>query len=614
MINQVLAGRYKLLEKVGGGGMADVYRAHDQLLDRAVAVKILHPQFANDDEFIIRFKREAQGAAKVSHPNIVNVYDVGCENNTHYIVMEFVRGETLKEKILEHKRLSVLDALRVAKEIAKALEHAHRNNLVHCDIKPHNILVTERGDIKVTDFGIARAATSTTMTYSDNIVGSVHYFSPEQAKGNPVSDKSDIYSLGIVMYEMLTGKLPFEGDTPISVALKQLQEQPQSVREINPDVAPIVEAIVEKAMAKNPEERFGSISEMIDDLRAAENYVRGTSEKDSDEFATQVIPRLKESDYNKEKGGKAILKTPKKLLFTALAAILAVGFFTGAFLAYGKFWSNSEIAVPNVIGKQMINAKNILEEENLRVKIEETYDENVAAGDVASQYPEAGTVVKEQRIVTIYISKGGEAVKAPDLRGMTLRDAELQLKNMGLKLGRVDERYSEAAKDTVISQNPAYDTQIAKGYTIDIIVSKGEEKKRAAVPDFSGRTVDEIKGSLSEYGLVLGNVTAVEGSGKAGAIISQNPKAGAHLAEETTIDFSVVKEGTQKKSLTMSVAVPEGGEKHTVRFVITDDNGRRTAYENMHRGGETVTKTLEGSGNARVQAYIDNELVKEVND
>jgi len=620
MINQVLAGRYKLLERIGGGGMADVYRAHDQLLDRAVAVKILHPQFANDDEFIIKFKREAQGAAKVSHPNIVNIYDVGCENNTHYIVMEYVCGETLKEKINANGKLPAVEALRVAREIAKALEHAHQNNLVHCDIKPHNILVTERGDIKVTDFGIARAATSTTMTYSGNIVGSVHYFSPEQAKGDAVSAKSDIYSLGIVLYEMLTGKLPFEGDTPISVALKQLQEQPVPVRQLEPSIPAVVEAVVDKAMAKNPADRFGSITEMMQELRAAENYVRGTGEED--EFATQIIPRAElvgdaleeipaiESSRQRRKDAP---ENKKRKLWIALCVILFIGFFTGSFFAYGKFWSNNEVTVPDVVGKQMITAKNILEEENLRVKIEETYDEKTPVGEVSSQYPETGTVVKEQRVVTIYISKGGEAVVLSDLRGMSRRDAELQLKNMGLKLGRIDERYSDAAVDSVISQNPSPDTQVTKGYTVDIVISKGQEKKMAAVPDFTGKMLDEIKGSLAGHGLSLGTVTEAEGNGKAGTILLQNPKAGAYLAEETSIDFTVIKE-VKKKSVSVSILVPKEKEKGNVRFVLTDDQGRRTMYEKVHKGGETITKTFSGQGGVRVQAYIDNELVKEVKD
>ncbi|MDF2875448.1 MAG: prkC, partial [Sporomusa sp.] len=240
MLNRTLDDRYTILERIGGGGMADVYRAHDKLLDRSVAVKVLRSQFTDDEEFVSRFRREAQAAAKLSHPNIVNIYDVGLDEQAYYIIMEYISGETLKDKIEREAPLPVETAVRISIEIAEALEHAHQNNLVHCDIKPHNILVTRSGRIKVTDFGIARAVTSSTMTNSGTIIGSVHYFSPEQAKGAAVGAKSDIYSLGVVLYEMLTGHVPFTGESPISIALKHLQEEPKPPRELNPDIPPLI--------------------------------------------------------------------------------------------------------------------------------------------------------------------------------------------------------------------------------------------------------------------------------------------------------------------------------------------------------------------------------------
>ncbi|MBR5163283.1 MAG: serine/threonine protein kinase, partial [Schwartzia sp.] len=248
----VLEERYELLEHIGGGGMADVYKAHDTVLDRMVAVKILHAQLAGDEDFLEKFHLEAKGAARLSHPNIVGIYDVGQDAERHYIVMEYIAGETLKKKIQREGRLSVEESLRIAKEIARALREAHANNLVHCDIKPHNILVTPDGRVKVADFGIARAVTSSTMTYNGNVVGSVHYFSPEQAKGTKITPKSDIYSLGVVLYEMLTGELPFTGETTVSIALKHLQEEPRPVCQHDRTLPPMVEAIVQKAMAKDP--------------------------------------------------------------------------------------------------------------------------------------------------------------------------------------------------------------------------------------------------------------------------------------------------------------------------------------------------------------------------
>ena len=258
MIQRILAQRYELLENIGGGGMAEVYRAHDKLLDRTVAVKILHPQLANDAEFIEKFNREAKAAAKLAHANIVNIYDVGVDQGNNFIVMEYVGGDTLKNYIQKAGCLETEEALHIAMEIASALCAAHRSNLIHCDIKPHNILVMNDGKVKVTDFGIARAVSSSTMTYGGDVIGSVHYFSPEQAKGTAITPKTDIYSLGIVMYEMLSGRLPFNGETSVSIALKHLQDTALPLRQVNPNIPPIVEASVQKAMAKDANERPSS--------------------------------------------------------------------------------------------------------------------------------------------------------------------------------------------------------------------------------------------------------------------------------------------------------------------------------------------------------------------
>ena len=421
MTERTLARRYELLELIGGGGMADVYKAHDKLLDRPVAVKILHAQFSNDADFIDKFHREAQGAARLAHPNIVNIYDVGEEAGSHYIVMEYVPGDTLKTRIQQEGHLSVEESLQIAKDIASALEQAHRNNLVHCDIKPHNILMMPDGHIKVADFGIARAVTASTMTYSGSVIGSVHYFSPEQAKGSMITPKSDIYSLGVVMYEMLTGQLPFTGETSVGIAIKHLQEEAPTVRQADPSIPPVVEAIVSKAMGKVAEER-PSATEMIRDIEQAESMLyQKTASAVPDPFATQVLPRVSadmpvshaRQSVEPAEEKSSVFKSKKFVL--GLVAILIMGFFVGSFLSYGKFWSTAEVVVPDVVGKQMTLAKQILEDKNLRVKIAETYDASVPAGQVVSQYPEAGSKVKEQRLVTVYISKGGEEIEMPDL-------------------------------------------------------------------------------------------------------------------------------------------------------------------------------------------------------
>lgn len=568
MVQRILDQRYELEELIGGGGMADVYKAKDCLLNRPVAVKILHEEFKQDKEFIDKFQREAQAAARLSHPNIVNIYDVGVADGDHYIVMEYVPGRTLKDRIRQEGHLSVSESLRVAREIAEALAHAHANNLVHCDIKPHNILMMADGHAKVADFGIARAVTESTMTYSGNVIGSVHYFSPEQAKGTMITPKSDVYSLGVVLYEMLTGKLPFTGDNPVSIAVKHLQEEPVPVRQIDPSIPPVVEAIVSKAMSKDPAMRPTS-AELVQDISQAERMLMAgaqqaapmMSQMAQDPDATQVLPRVQpvqqpipsrrapqdeayeEDEPEKE---KSIFKSKK--FIAGLLVVLLAGFFVGAFMSYGKFWSTAEVTVPDVTGKQMTLARQILEDKKLRVNVAETYNADVPAGQVVSQNPTAGSKVKEQRLVTIYVSKGGEEIEMPDLTGLSKSDAEAQLKKMGLKLGSVYEKYSNEEAGTVIKQDPKAGTKISRGQTVDITVSKGKQSHKVSVPDVTGVSLDAAKATLQSHGLKVGSVSKQESRQAAGTVVSQSPASG-EVEEGSSISLVIaepVKQQVQK--------------------------------------------------------------------
>ncbi|WP_094602717.1 Serine/threonine-protein kinase PrkC [Sporomusa silvacetica DSM 10669] len=624
MLNRTLDNRYTILERIGGGGMADVYRAHDKLLDRSVAVKVLRSQFTDDEEFISRFRREAQAAAKLSHPNIVNIYDVGFDEQAYYIIMEYISGETLKDKIDREAPLPVETAVLIAMEIAEALEHAHQNNLVHCDIKPHNILITRSGRVKVTDFGIARAVTSSTMTNSGTIIGSVHYFSPEQAKGTSVGAKSDIYSLGVVLYEMLTGHVPFIGESPISIALKHIQEEPKPPRELNASIPPLIEAIVVKAMHKDPAARFADIGEMIADFKLAQNYLRDdhTRRLSHTDFPTQVLPPVTTTSQQDNSRHIVPSNTPASLLKEARLskawllgiALLLLASAVIAFLGFGKFWSLNEVTVPDVVGKQVDTARNIIISNNLRVSVSDAFNDKVPAGQVISQQPEAGTTVKEQRTITIIVSKGGEVTVVPDLRGLSRRDAELQIKNAGLKLGRVDEQFAEAAPaDTVISQNPRPPAQVTKGTTIDIVISKGTSPKKVALPDFQGSLLTTVATQLESLKLKQGKITEIPNDKyPPGTIISQNPPPATEVTEGTTIDFSVAKgvPGAVKRAV-VQVTVPDGAGRQALQIVVTDTNGRRVAYEGTHKPGERIEKTVEGTGQVRVQVYINDKLLQE---
>lgn len=623
MINRTLNGRYTLMESVGTGGMAYVYRAYDEILDRSVAVKMLRDDLVahNDDfrEFITRFRMEAQSVAKLSHPNIVTMYDVGHDGNIDYIVMEYVDGETLKKKIDRDGALSEKEALRIAREIAEALEHAHQNHLVHCDIKPHNILITNTGRVKVTDFGIAQAATSTAKhTNVGFIMGSAPYLSPEQARGQMADARSDLYSLGIVLYEMLTGRAPFGGQDPVAVAMKQIQEIPIPPSSWHNTISPLAEAVVMKALEKSPLNRYQNMSEMIVDLKAAESLHMEDDRLQSDsECPTMLLPRITDEQLEEnpptrteKRKGTSNNGNGKKKWIAAIVAILIAGFFLGSFLAYGKFWSSADIVVPNVVGKTMEDAKHILKENKLRVSVTEQFDDDVVAGVVISQTPDADSHVKEDRTVTIYVSKGEEVVVVPDVRKLALREAELKLRNAGFIIGRIEEVNDKTVPDnTVIDQNPRSPAQIKKSQKIDLIVCRIE--KMVELPDFTGSRLSSVKKQLTDLKLKEGNITEVAGSKSKGTIVRQSPEAGTEVKEGSAINFTVSKGPVDKKASTIQFTVPRGQSKQLVQIVVTDESGRDTVYEQTHKAGDRINKRVTGYGTVRVQIYVDGALAQE---
>ena len=399
MIGQILGNRYELIEKVGGGGMALVYKARCKLLNRFVAVKILRPDFTNDEEFIKRFKIEAQAAASLSHPNIVSIYDVGNEEDIHYIVMEYIDGATLKEYIEEKGELDWTEAVKISIQICLAIEHAHKNNNVHRDIKPHNILFTKEGMIKVTDFGIARAVTSSTITMVGGTIGSVHYFSPEQARGGFTDEKSDIYSLGIVLYELLTGTLPFNGDTPVSVAIKHIQEEPEEPINMNSQIPIGVNDIVKKAIQKDQNSRYQKASDLLDDLykvldKPSTQFFEETNIEDS---PTVRVPALDENTSFADKSvskkiGDDMKRKKKKEKTTTIVAVATsilvvalVLFMVGKVIMSQMEQNNKEFIVGDYVGMNYKDVVRMLENNNIRVNLVEKYNDNVPEGEIFYQ-------------------------------------------------------------------------------------------------------------------------------------------------------------------------------------------------------------------------------------
>ncbi|MBE8952034.1 MAG: Stk1 family PASTA domain-containing Ser/Thr kinase [Quinella sp. 1Q7] len=565
MIQRVLSGRYELEEKIGSGGMADVYKAHDRLLARPVAVKILHEAYRADVEFIERFHREAKSAARLSHPNIVSIYDVGVAGNDHYIVMEYVQSSTLKKKIQDEGPLDLLTATRIAKDIANGLTHAHANNIVHCDIKPHNILMTADGHAKITDFGIARAVTESTLTYGGSVIGSVHYFSPEQARGGAITPKSDVYSLGIVLYEMLTNKLPFTGDNPVAIAMKHVEEEAISPSRYRPQIPPMLEAIVCRAMSKSPEIRPSSF-ELVQELSNVESVLSTTIKSDPD--ATQLIKRPEIPPRRTVRQGlgtqvKPEERTPEpvaetkpfyksKFFMAMMVFVLIIGFGVGIFAAFGKVLGNEEtVTVPEVKGKQLALARQILEDNRLRVNIAETYDANVPAGQVVSQDPDVGKTVKSDRLVTIYVSKGGEAIDMPDLAGLAKSAAIERLQKLGLNLGSVYEKDSPSEPGTVLSHDPTTGTKINRGQVIDLVVSRGEPehkveevrvtRKVTRVPDVENASLSVAEDGIIGRGLTVGSVTMQDSSQAEGTVISQYPSPDSEVELGSAVDLVVAR-------------------------------------------------------------------------
>ncbi|MCX7971113.1 MAG: Stk1 family PASTA domain-containing Ser/Thr kinase [Negativicutes bacterium] len=625
--NHVLAGRYQLLEKIGSGGMADVFHAHDLVLKRDVAIKILKNQFTDDAQFVNRFRQEAQAAARLNHPHIVAIYDVGQQDGCYYIVMEYVAGETLKDMISRRRSLPVAEALEITLQIAQALHFAHQNGLVHCDIKPANILIDRYGRVRVADFGIARAVSSATMAHTSSIVGSVHYLSPEQARGSLVDARSDIYSLGVALYEMLSGKLPFTGDSAVAIAVKHLQEEPRPLAD-HVHLPQFVEAIVDRALTKDVIYRYQSVEQLTADAEKALQLLRqGKTAVGAEELPTQFISGVRHNtmviDRRQFKSQKTAAAGVEQngdgrrgrfrwLILAGLLLLLLAGFGTGMYLVYGNFWSARDVVVPDVVGKDATTAIAMLQSEKLNASISEQVNDKVKPGFVISQDPPAGSRVKEQRRITLYISKGAEATYVPDLRGLGKDEAVNMLTQAGLLLGRVSERESAGDKPgTVIDQSLRANSQTTKGTTVDIVISAAS---RMSVPDLRGLTVGDARQKLEGMKLKLGNVDEVPAdSYPVGTVVTQKPLAGGEIPVGGTVDVAIARQAqpTVSRQTVVVVDVPAGGTaRQTVQIVLTDNDGRRVVYDEVHKPGDHIEKTVQTAGTGKIQVFINGTLVQ----
>jgi serine/threonine-protein kinase len=545
LIGKILGNRYRLIEVIGEGGMALVYKAECSLLCRTVAIKVLRPQYANDAEFVERFRREARSAASLSHPNVVNIYDVGQEDGIDYIVMEYIPGENLKNIIKKEAPFSIRKALDYTRQIAEALNHAHQRNIVHRDIKPHNILVTPDGQLKVTDFGIARAISASSFTQTGIVVGSVQYASPEQVKGGLVGPQSDLYSLGCVFYELLAGMVPFSGDTSISIAMRHLHEKTTPIKELRADVPATIEHILEKAMAKDLAERYPSASAMLRDIVNVQSKLNQEVEKQAEDLPTQVwMTSETKGQIGKEKSYKWLSQTMIGL--GIVVAILAAVIFS--FLLKPPL---PEVVVPNLIGKDLTEARELLKLQNLKIKvINQLNSSDYPINKIISQTPPAGGRKKVETEIEVIVSKGPTLVKVPDLYGKKKVEADLTLEEVGLKLGEVVESYqADAPEGTVIKQMPEVNTQIEKGASVSITINTQETGNMINVPNFIGRPLEEVRAELGALGLIYNGATnQASNLYEEGIILDQNPVPYDQVPAGTALSF-IVSSGSKEENI-----------------------------------------------------------------
>ncbi|MFR0922400.1 MAG: Stk1 family PASTA domain-containing Ser/Thr kinase [Clostridia bacterium] len=624
---KILGNRYEIIEKVGNGGMATVYKATDLVLKRYVAVKVLRDEFTTDEEFIKRFETEAQSAARLVHANIVSIFDVGVDNGIYYIVMELIQGKTLKEIIVEERGpLPWKWSVNVAIQIASALEMAHKNNIIHRDIKPHNIIITEDGIAKVTDFGIAKAVSNSTITAFGTTIGSVHYFSPEHARGGYTDAKSDIYSLGVVMYEMVTGKVPFDADTPVSVALKHMQEEPIPPIEANPHLPEAVNKIILKALKKDPMLRYQTATELLQDLRMALKNPSGDFVNDEDydptartqRISTQDVDRMQKNSRKKEDNKFVAFIKNHKVFSSFIGLILLFFIAFGGTMLVLKATNPKEVEMPNIVGLTKDEAQQKVESAKLKFVVSsEEYNTDVEENYIISQEPtyvEGYNRVKEGSEVKVVVSKGTEKTKVPKVVGMSKDDAIEAIENAKLKAEIVEESSKKVQEGYVINQETDANTEVNAGETVKIHVSTGTEK--ATVPGVVGKSQDEAKKMLQDLGFVVTVTTSEDNSKNNGVVLKQSLDEGKSVDKGSAITITVntyeasksaqvtidVKSYLPKTTTTTNNEATSNNTDKTANVKVTvSNNGTGFSKNNV---SSTVTDTIYGKGEVTITITI----------
>lgn len=568
---KILANRYRLTEQIGMGGMAIVYRAVDLRTGHNVAVKVLRPEFNEDREFIGRFQREAEAASKMTHHNIVNLLDVGMDGDNRYLVMEYVEGKTLKEVIQERGKLSAPLACQITIRILSALEHAHRNGIVHRDIKPQNILVHADGHIKVADFGIARIADSATLTKGDNVMGSVHYFSPEQARGGGATAASDIYSTGVVLYEMLTGRVPFDGDNPVAVAMQHLHNAPAPIQSIAPDVPPAVIRVCMKAMEKNPAARYQSAREMATDLRAAlEERGERMNVPEPEAEVKQPKPQVASGERTVSSTGSRHKVTDEKgngklrILLIALGTIAVAGLMIFGTVTIFRQVFNTR-TVPDLVGMELSEAQVELTRNNLKYSVSYVTNDTYSKGIVYMQNPSADSSAHVDDCVILMVSDGPSAFSMPNVINMSATDATALLESRGMRVTRDREASSDVAVDYVMRQFPAAEEMVTVDTPVTLTISGGV----TVIPNLAGQTLQEAEISLLNQNLTLHPALKYVDTGISelhGTVAAQMPDADTRVAQNTAVTLTIYQH--RENSKIISFTAPESEQQQVIRFAV----------------------------------------------
>lgn len=614
--------RYEIIEKIGSGGMSIVYKAKCHKLERFVAIKVLREEFCQDNEFVKRFKIEAQSAASLSHANIVNIYDVGHEDKLQYIVMEYLEGKTLKEYIKDKGRLTDSETMKIAAYIASALEQAHANHIIHRDIKPQNILMTTDGKVKVADFGIARVPSDATIAVSEVTSGSVHYMAPEQARGVFCDEKTDLYSLGVVMYEMVTGKLPFEAESAVTVALKHINDSFALPSEVNTSVSKSLESIILKAMEKSTANRYQSAELLLADLKRAQNFpneeFNHVNHFDSNSDTMFMNRHEMRHIWNENEVLESTVPTDKKkerlvMGLGAIAALILVGIIAFFVFKYiDKEVIVKELTVPVVEGLTLEEAKTAIVEAGLTYTIKASeYDNTIETDHIISQNPEAYTLLQEPISVDLVVSKGQQLIKVPDINGMNFEDAEKLLKDSGFKTKIESVYHDTIPMGIVIEQYPEKMKEVLLNSEIVLRVSLGKEVLMVDVPNVKGLKEKEAVSTLNASKLTVGKITyTFHDTIEEGAVISMTVEAGKQVAEGYEVDLTISK-GKENKSVDKVITINNlfdfGQSEGVIRVTLTIDGVSTDVFNEKVLVEQFPLKvTISGTGLGNVDVYLDD--------